>query len=152
MATTHPSIRRNLFHQTLSRRPATTGPANGSSTSANPGANANMNTNTHMPPPPSNTTHSTRPSHRAKLAPADPPRPTKLPENREIVVRDKNGCYKLDIPVLPPALIGENGEELGDLEGEESGESTLDAELSGRDKESMFEYKSTWIALGRYLG
>lgn len=54
------------------------------------------------------------------------------------MVRDKNGCYKLDIPVLPPALIGENGEELGDLDGEESGESTLDAELSGRDKESMF--------------
>jgi hypothetical protein len=45
----------------------------------------------------------------------------------------------LDVPALPPALIGEDGEELGELEAEESGESRmLDAELSGRDKESMF--------------
>lgn len=56
-------------------------------------------------------------------------------------MRDKNGGYKLDVPALPNALIGEDGEELGELEaeGDDVGESALEAELSGRDKESMFE-------------
>lgn len=56
-------------------------------------------------------------------------------------MRDKNGGYKLDVPALPPALIGEDGEELGELEAEDGGESSmLDAELSGRDKESGLPY------------
>lgn len=55
------------------------------------------------------------------------------------MVRDKNGGYKLDVPVLPDGLIGEDGEELGDLEGDESGEIGLErTEVGGRDKESMF--------------
>jgi hypothetical protein len=54
-------------------------------------------------------------------------------------VRDKNGGYKLDVPALPPALIGEDGEELGELEAEDGGESSmLDVELSGKDKESRY--------------
>lgn len=54
-------------------------------------------------------------------------------ENKEIVVRDKNGSYKLEVPTLPPPLIGEDGEELGELEAEAFDSS----ELSGREKESM---------------
>lgn len=65
-----------------------------------------------------------------------------MAENKEIVVRDKNGAYKLDTPALPHALIGEDGEdgeELGDLNGEATGATGLDAsELSGRDNESTF--------------
>jgi hypothetical protein len=81
--------------------------------------------------------------HRLKptstSASAELSRPLKISENREIVVRDKNGGYKLDVPALPPALIGEDGEELGELEAEDGGESSmLDVELSGRDKESRY--------------
>lgn len=54
------------------------------------------------------------------------------------MVRDKNGGYKLDVPVLPDGLIGEDGEELGDLEGDESGEIGLErTEVGGRDKEKF---------------
>jgi hypothetical protein len=49
------------------------------------------------------------------------------------VVRDKHGGYKLEIPTLPPALVGEDGEELVELE-----DGGLDAtELTGQEKESM---------------
>lgn len=49
----------------------------------------------------------------------------------------------MDIPALPDDLIGEDGEELGDLEGDESGEMSFDrTELGGRDKESMFSFNS----------
>ena len=86
-----------------------------------------------------------RPSHRLKPTTSDPSsaRNIKISENKEIVVRDKNGGYKLDIPALPDDLIGEDGEELGDLEGDESGEMSFDrTELGGRDKESMFSFNS----------
>lgn len=54
-------------------------------------------------------------------------------------MRDKNGGYKLDVPALPNSLIGEDGEELNELEPDESGEIGLPAtELGGRDKESTF--------------
>jgi hypothetical protein len=54
----------------------------------------------------------------------------------------------LDVPALPPALIGEDGEELGELEVEEGGESSmLDAELSGRDKESRLTFAWGWLML-----
>lgn len=53
-------------------------------------------------------------------------------------MRDKTGGYKLDVPALPHVLVGENGEELGQLDAEECGEAVFDAsELSGREKESM---------------
>lgn len=115
------SVRRNLFHQNLSRRPASAGPPNGNV-------------------PQGNNALSNRPSHRMKPTTSDSSssRSIKLSENREIVVRDKNGGYKLDVPSLPHALVGEDGEELGDLDADESGETAFDSsELSGREKESM---------------
>ncbi|KAK1149934.1 hypothetical protein N8T08_003490 [Aspergillus melleus] len=38
-------------------------------------------------------------------------------DNGEIVTRDKNGGYKLDIPVLPPIAGREGEEEMEDVEG-----------------------------------
>lgn len=52
------------------------------------------------------------------------------------MVRDKNGSYKLEIPTLPQALVGEDGEELAELAPEDGGFDSSD--LTGRDKESMF--------------
>lgn len=83
-----------------------------------------------------------RPSHSHRLKPttSDPSsRGIKVSENRDIVVRDKNGGYKVDVPALPIGLVGENGEELGELDPDESGEISLEAtDLGGQNKESMF--------------
>jgi hypothetical protein len=65
-------------------------------------------------------------------------------DNGDIVVRDKNGGYKLDIPVLPPAITGEIGDGMDGLdEGGNSGgagatavDSASQTEISGREKES----------------
>lgn len=114
------SVRRNLFHQNLSRRPASAGPPNGNV-------------------PPGNNALSSRPSHRLKTTASDSSssRSIKLSDNREIAVRDKNGGYKLDVPALPHVLVGENGEELGALDVEDSGEAGFDVSvLGGREKES----------------
>ncbi|KAJ5578873.1 hypothetical protein N7450_007740 [Penicillium hetheringtonii] len=117
------SVRPNIFQQGLNRRHASTAPPN-----------VNMNI------PPGTNGLSNRPSHRLKPTASDPSsaRNIKISENKEIVVRDKNGGYKLDVPVLPDGLIGEDGEELGDLEGDESGEIGLErTEVGGRDKEKF---------------
>ncbi|KAJ5139078.1 uncharacterized protein N7515_003926 [Penicillium bovifimosum] len=109
------SVRRNLFHGNLSRRPASAGPPNG---------NVPQNTNG----------LSNRPSHRLKTTASDSaaPRAFKSLENRDIVVRDKSGSYKLEIPTLPSALIGEDGEEL-----EQAEDGGFHAELTGTDKEKF---------------
>ena len=108
------SVRRNLFHGNLSRRPASAGPPNGVIPS-NPNGVSN------------------RPSNRLKPTSSDSgpqPRPHRA-ENKDIVVKDKNGAYKLEVPTLPPILIGEDGEELVEME-----ENFNPAELTGREKES----------------
>jgi hypothetical protein len=119
------SVRRNLFHGNLSRRPASAGPPNGV-----------------IPPNPNGV--SNRPSHRLKPTSSDsgpPARPFKTVENKDIVVRDKNGGYKLDIPTLPPALV-EDADELAELDEERAFGA---AELTGIDKESMFIYDSIGV-------
>jgi hypothetical protein len=66
-------------------------------------------------------------------------------DDGEIVVKDKNGGYKLDIPVLPP-IVGEDGEEMEGMESGGAGNSaTANNEadsgqggMSGREKESKF--------------
>jgi hypothetical protein len=93
--------------------------------------------------PSGNNPLATRPSHSHRLKPTTSDtssfRGIKISENKEIVVRDKNGGYKLDVPALPNGLVGENGEELGELDPDESGELGLEAgDLGGRDKESTF--------------
>lgn len=61
------------------------------------------------------------------------------------MVKDKNGGYKLDIPVLPLVGAGEDGEEMeGFDESQNGGGSTAtivnsngETEIDGREKESM---------------
>lgn len=61
----------------------------------------------------------------------------KLSDNKDIVVRDKTGTYKLDVPSLPHVLVGEDGIELRDIDAEEPSEAAFDAsKLNGREKES----------------
>lgn len=68
-------------------------------------------------------------------------------DNGDIVVKDKNGGYRLDIPVLSPMMTGEEGDEVP-MEGVEEGRpsagsggtgvgSVSDTDISGREKESM---------------
>ncbi|CAP80072.1 Pc12g04450 [Penicillium rubens Wisconsin 54-1255] len=113
------SVRRNLFHGNLSRRPASAGPPNGAVPQNHNGL-------------------SNRPSHRLKSTSSDSgphTRPFKSVETKDIVVRDKNGSYKLEIPTLPQALVGEDGEELAELAPEDGGFDSSD--LTGRDKEKI---------------
>lgn len=66
-------------------------------------------------------------------------------DNGEIVVRDKNGGYELDIPTLPPASESEDGDDVSGVnearasggEGAAGTDFTGDTEISGREKESM---------------
>lgn len=51
-------------------------------------------------------------------------------DNGEIVTRDKNGGYKLDIPVLPP-VAGQDGED--EMEGVEGGGVSAGAGAGGTD-------------------
>ncbi|KAJ5675920.1 hypothetical protein N7462_008817 [Penicillium macrosclerotiorum] len=114
-------VRRNLFHQNLSRRPAAPGPP---STAVPPGNNG--------------ITH--RPSHRLKSSTSDSSssRSSRSSENRDIVVRDKNGSYKLEMPALPQTLVGEDGEELGELDTEEADEMAFNSsKLNALDKEKF---------------
>ncbi|KAF3483615.1 uncharacterized protein GIQ15_02939 [Arthroderma uncinatum] len=63
-------------------------------------------------------------------------------DSGDIVARDKNGCYKVDIPILPPGVFGEEGEGGDSMEGiEHSGGAEMPieegGELAGRDKEKI---------------
>lgn len=65
-------------------------------------------------------------------------------DNGDIVVKDKNGGYELDIPILPPTLESDGDEISGGDEARASAgagaagtDSTGDTEISGREKESM---------------
>lgn len=120
------SVRRNLFHHHLSRRPGSAAPpAESVSTTANgtaPGFS-------HMQNPAAAESTSSLSSGNV--------------DNGEIVSRDKNGSYKLDIPILPP-VVGEDGEEMDGMDdGRAPGssaatgaDSTAQTEINGREKES----------------
>ncbi|KAL2815883.1 hypothetical protein BJX63DRAFT_151405 [Aspergillus granulosus] len=116
------SVRRNLFQNHLSRRPvtvSTSGPSNGA------------------PSLSSKVLHSNVPEPNSSLSsgPVD---------DGEIVVKDKNGGYKLDIPILPP-IVGEDGDEMEGIEAGGTGNSTAatgvdstgPGEMSGREKEKL---------------
>lgn len=115
-----PSVRRNLFQGNLSRRPAPPGPSNGT---VLPGNNGLTN----------------RPSNRLRPTLSDASssssRSIKLAENKDIVVRDKNGGYKLDMPALPRSSLP-GDEDLDELE-DETGESHFEPLDSEREKESI---------------
>ncbi|RAK79788.1 uncharacterized protein BO72DRAFT_36807 [Aspergillus fijiensis CBS 313.89] len=122
------SVRRNLFHHHLSRRPGSVAP---SSSSAQSSA-------THGVPVQSAQMAPSMSSDSASSLSSGPV------DGGEIVARDKNGGYKLDIPV-PPALIGNGGDEMEGIEdvGAQggSGAATIDAtnqtDISRREKEKI---------------
>jgi hypothetical protein len=66
-------------------------------------------------------------------------------ENKDIVVREKNGGYKLDVPALSPALI-EDADDLAEHEEEGAFDAT---ELTGIDKESTFTHAPTVCCIGK---
>ncbi|PYH28688.1 uncharacterized protein BO87DRAFT_370463 [Aspergillus neoniger CBS 115656] len=116
------SVRRNLFHHHISKRAGSTGPAGSSAQSK--------------------TSNGTSVLSSQLLQSNSSEAPTSLSagsvDNGEIVVKDKNGSYKLDVPVLPP-LIGEDGEEMEGIEGVGVGDGSGAAggNLSAQEKEKM---------------
>ncbi|KAH8431243.1 uncharacterized protein LDX57_008905 [Aspergillus melleus] len=126
------SVRRNIFHHHLSRRPVSTAPSNAS-----------------VPPTGSAANHggSGLSSHMISAAASESTSSLSSGpiDNGEIVTRDKNGGYKLDIPVLPPIAGREGEEEMEDVEGggvsggPSAGgtDSSGQAGMSQREKEKM---------------
>ncbi|KAL1866409.1 hypothetical protein Plec18167_009077 [Paecilomyces lecythidis] len=125
-----PSVRRNLFHHHLSRRPA--------STASTPPIDEGHEI--------AGRSHVARTASTAELA-----GPSSLGsgsvDNGDIVVKDKNGGYRLDIPVLSPMMTSEEGDEVP-MEGVEEGRpsagsggtgvgSVSDTDISGREKEKI---------------
>ncbi|KAL4877663.1 hypothetical protein BJY04DRAFT_221845 [Aspergillus karnatakaensis] len=110
------SVRRNLFQNHLSRRPVPSAPGGGA-----PGLSSQL--------------------LQANSSESNPPAFSGSADDGEIVVKDKNGTYNLDIPVLPP-VEGEEGDEMEGIEGGGSttatgAESTGQGEMSGQDKERI---------------
>ncbi|KAL4871984.1 hypothetical protein BDV12DRAFT_193780 [Aspergillus spectabilis] len=110
------SVRRNLFQNHLSRRPASSAPTNGTSGLC------------------SQVLQSSAPESNPSVSggPVD---------DGEIVVKDNNGTYKLDTPVLPP-IVGEEGNEMESIDGGRStaatrADSTGQGEMSGQDKKKI---------------
>ncbi|KAL4999011.1 hypothetical protein BDV10DRAFT_165639 [Aspergillus recurvatus] len=115
------SVRRNLFQNHLSRRPVSTpGPNTGPLGLPSQVLLSNA--------PESNSSNSVGPI-----------------DDGEIVVKDKNGSFTLDIPVLPP-IVGEDDDEMEGIETEGTGgdstaatgaDPTGQGAMNGREKGSM---------------
>ncbi|KAL6231441.1 hypothetical protein BDW75DRAFT_43334 [Aspergillus navahoensis] len=115
------SVRRNLFQNHLSRRPISTpGPNAGTSGLSSQVLQSNA--------PESNSSNSGGPT-----------------DDGEIVVKDKNGSFTLDMPVLPP-IMGEDEDEMEGIETEGTGRNSTAAAgadptgqgaMSGREKEKI---------------
>lgn len=119
------TVRRNLFHHNLSRRPASGVSANATTQGGSDGI-------------------SSLSSRILGSASSDAGVSLKAGsyDNGEIVAKDKNGNYKLDIPLIPPFLHGENGDRLESVdEGGGAGAvavgRTGEADISGCDKQKI---------------
>ncbi|KAK2872081.1 hypothetical protein FQN49_002560 [Arthroderma sp. PD_2] len=135
-----PSVRRTLFNSgsshATSRRPAsnTTSSAatdNHSSMTADIDTGSNGSSNAFGGNKPSKSTSKLGTSLSSSSL-----------DNGDIVARDKNGCYEVDIPMLPPGVFGEEVEGGDSMEGiEHSGGAEMaveeGGELAGRDKEKI---------------
>lgn len=123
------TVRRNLFHHHLSRRPVSAAP--------NPlGHGGNNDTRQLRVEKPTSSD-----------AAAASPLASGSADNDDIVVKDKNGGYELDVPALAPTLanndcdemngVGEAGTSGADVPGTTSAtDSAGDTDISGREKES----------------
>ncbi|KAF7591978.1 hypothetical protein BBP40_000825 [Aspergillus hancockii] len=123
------SVRRNLFHHRLSKRSVSAAPPNSSIQGSTNGGMSNLS------------------SHVMSSASSESIQPltSGMTESGDIVVKDKNGGYKIDIPVLPSVVRGEDGDEMEDIEqngvtrgsGATGADSTAQTEISGREKEKL---------------
>ncbi|EED12513.1 conserved hypothetical protein [Talaromyces stipitatus ATCC 10500] len=131
-----PPTRRNLFPSHLSRRPAFN-PAQDSTSDAD---NTSSNNDTKH--------HNAQDTDSGPMTPETTNTTTALLlNNGDIIARDKNGKFQLDIPILPPIpLDEEDGED--DAEDEESGAmegiegdgtrpSGGSSEVIGKDKDKL---------------
>ncbi|PYH48280.1 uncharacterized protein BP01DRAFT_179863 [Aspergillus saccharolyticus JOP 1030-1] len=122
------SVRRNLFHHHLSRRAGSVAPSSSSAQS-----NANHGT-------PALPTHMALSNSSESVSSLS----SGLVDNGEIVVRDKNGSYKIDIPILP-AVVSEGGDEMEGIEevdargvpGDATTSTANQTDISGREKEKI---------------
>lgn len=118
------SIRRNLFHHHLNRRPPSSSTTTGAtSATGNNGVSTIRNVNL------------------GSKAAADAAVTTTADNNTDIVVRDKNGGYRIDVPMLPPGIVGDDGNSPG-IEGMDSAE--VDGKISEREKDSTGFFRSHW--------
>lgn len=120
------SVRRNLFNNHLSKRAVSTVP---------PMQGSSSNTNV----------QSSRSGSSSETNSTSLNLTTGSTDNGEIVVKDKNGGYRLDIPVLAPVIGGEDGDEIEGFDESQNGGgsgatvvSTGETEIGGREKESMW--------------
>ena len=120
------SVRRNLFNNHLSKRAMSTVP---------PMQGSGSNTSN---------VQSSRSGSSSETNSSSLNMTTGSTDNEEIVVKDKNGGYKLDIPVLAPVVGGEDGDEIEGFDESQNGGgsgatvvSTGETEIGGREKESM---------------
>ncbi|RJE21297.1 hypothetical protein PHISCL_06366 [Aspergillus sclerotialis] len=134
------SVRRNLFHHHLSRRPI-------SAAAPNPLAQDGSDASKFQP-------HMLKPSSAESVTSTLRCGPV---DNGEIVVRDKNGSYELDIPALPPTIGSEDGDEMSGVNEARVGggaaaaaaatDSTGETEISGQEKESTSITLFTWVCV-----
>ncbi|OKL56758.1 hypothetical protein UA08_07906 [Talaromyces atroroseus] len=166
-----PPTRRNLFQSHLSRRPASSASNSASSNNSIPPplpADPNNNNNNHSLPETPSLAHHVHPSDIASSSlstyrAAAGGTSTPPIDDGEIIARDKNGKFQLDIPVLPPLPLDEDDEDEegeedmngngggGAMEGIEDGRPSagsggsgsnnagggMSSELVGRDKEKL---------------
>lgn len=159
---------RRLFQSHLSRRPASAVPS--SSSSSNSSINVRNNTDNNIIPPTDPNDNNPLAAEAVHMGISNFTTPSLLHpqssstsaapiiDDGEIIARDKNGGFQLDIPVLPPIPLDEEDEEgeeededEGAMEGIEEGVgrhsagsggsnaangSVMGSELVGRDKES----------------
>lgn len=161
--TAMPPTRRNLFQNHLSRRPASNPPQSSTSDANDTPTDNNDNHNQNRKQNLSHQSNLMTPESRpitttATIASTD---------DCDIIARDKNGKFQLDIPVLPPIPLDEGDEEddvenegEGAMEGiEEDGRRSGGSEAIGKDKDS--EFISTfslqmvwmrWLTLAKRVG
>ena len=132
------SVRRNLFSSNLSKRSGPTLPPIQGSSHGTSNGNSNNASNLQSP------THTTSSADTIPLNNSNVMTGSTAgtSDTGEIVVKDKNGAYKLDIPVLPPVIVGsgDDGDEMDGFEDTQNGgatvvDSTGETDIGGREKE-----------------
>ena len=138
-------VRRNLFHHNLSRRPASGAPGSVATQTGHDGASG----------------LSSRILRSASSEAAAVSSLNSTPQDTgEIVVKDKNGNYKLDMPTIPRLLDNEDGDQMegvdgGAADGDPATATTGpagEAGISAREKQSMLTEPWNGVLHGKTIG